>query len=204
MDLAAALTLVLSTAVLVAIPGPNVALIVGNTLRHGLRHGAATVAGTTLGVALQVGLVVAGLAALLDLAGWALHWLRWAGVVYLLWLGVAAWRRGAEGLAPAEPPRCPPLRLVGQGALVAAVNPKTLLFNAAFLPQFVAPEGGAAALAGVAGLYLTVLFAGDLLWALAARRARRWLQGAGRLRHRLTGALYLLAGTGLALARLPR
>lgn len=204
MTIIAALSLMASTALLVAIPGPNVALIVGNTLAHGLRLGVATVAGTTLGVAAQVVLVVAGLAALLELAAWAFQLLRWAGVAYLLWLGVAIWRRGSAELEAPAPPRRSAVTLLVQGALVAAVNPKTLIFNAAFLPQFVAPGGGAASLAAVAALYLAVLFAGDLLWALAARRARDWLRHAGRLRHRLSGGLYLLAGAGLALARLPR
>ncbi|MBN9886845.1 LysE family translocator [Salipiger abyssi] len=204
MEIVAALSLVTSTALLVAIPGPNVALIVANTLAYGLRLGVATVAGTTLGVAAQVMFVVAGFAALLELAAWGFQLLRWAGVAYLLWLGVSTWRRGAAALEVQAPRRRSVVALLVQGALVAAVNPKTLIFNAAFLPQFVAPGGGAGALAGVAALYLMVLFTGDLLWALAARRARGWLRHAGRLRHRMTGGLYLLAGAGLALARLPR
>ena len=56
--------LVVATAVLVVIPGPNVALIAANTLQHGLRMGLATVLGTTVGVALQLVIVVTGMATL--------------------------------------------------------------------------------------------------------------------------------------------
>ncbi|WP_417724430.1 LysE family translocator [Salipiger sp.] len=204
MDLASALTLMVATAALVAIPGPNVALIIGNTLTHGARYGVATVLGTTLGVGCQVVFVVAGLAALLELAASALHWLRWAGVAYLLWLGIAAWRQGGAALAEVVPVRRPPWKLFRQGAVMAVLNPKTLLFNAAFLPQFVTAESGAGALGTAAVLYLGVFLCGDLLWVLAARSARGWLLQAGRLRHRLTGALYIAAGAGLALARVDR
>ena len=60
--------LVLATAILVLIPGPNVALIVANSLKYGFRMGLATVLGTTAGVGLQLVLVVFGLAAVIALA----------------------------------------------------------------------------------------------------------------------------------------
>jgi threonine/homoserine/homoserine lactone efflux protein len=205
MDMSLALALVGATALLVAIPGPNVALIVANTLAHGLRCGAATVLGTTLGVALQLAVVVAGLAVVLEHAGAAFGWLKWAGVVYLLWLGVRAWRQGAAGaLEPPAPARRPLTGQLWQGLLLAVINPKTLMFNAAFLPQFVAAEAGPGALPAVAALYLGVLFAGDMVWALSAQSARGVLARLGRLRHRLTGALFIGAGLGLALARVER
>ena len=126
------LALGLATAVLVAIPGPNVALIVANSLQYGFRQGATTVLGTTLGVALQLGLVVLGLAAVIEFAADLLTWIKWAGVVYLVYLGIRAWREPAGDLADvgARP------AVFWRGCMIAALNPKTLLFNAAFLPQF--------------------------------------------------------------------
>ncbi len=82
------IALILATSVLVLIPGPNVALIVANSLQFGFRMGVMTVLGTTVGVALQLALVIAGMAALLEFAADAFAWIRWAGVVYLLWLGI--------------------------------------------------------------------------------------------------------------------
>lgn len=72
--------LVLATSVLVVIPGPNVALIVANSLRYGLRMGVMTVLGTTAGVAAQLALVVLGLVAIVEMAADALSWIKWAGV----------------------------------------------------------------------------------------------------------------------------
>jgi threonine/homoserine/homoserine lactone efflux protein len=86
------IALSLATLILVAIPGPNVALIVANSVRWGFRAGATTVFGTTLGVAVQLAIVVLGMAALVELAADALSWVRWLGVAYLLWLGIKTWR----------------------------------------------------------------------------------------------------------------
>lgn len=204
MDLTFTLALIVTTAFLVAIPGPNVALIVANTLGYGIRFGAATVFGTTMGVAIQLGIVVLGLAALLELAAFAFVWLKWAGVCYLLYLGVDALRKGVADMDQTEPANKPLKNIFWQGAFLALVNPKTLIFNAAFLPQFVPASAGSDTLLFAAGIYLAVIFLGDLAWAGCAQIARPALVRAGRLRHRLTGSLYLGSGLGLALAKIER
>ena len=192
------LSLIAATAVLVAIPGPNVALIVANSLRYGFRMGVATVIGTTVGVGLQLVLVVVGLAAIVVIAAEALTWIRWAGVAYLIYLGIRTWREPAGDLSQVEPAPT----LFWRGCLIALLNPKTLLFNAAFIPQFVSSANPASAqLAVVAAVFLAVLFAGDVLWAAFASSARRYLDKYAVLRNRLTGAFLTAAGIGLALAR---
>jgi threonine/homoserine/homoserine lactone efflux protein len=90
--------LILATVVLVAIPGPNVALIVANVLRRGFRIGLLTVLGTTAGVAVQLALVVLGLATLLHYAADIVVWVKWLGVAYLIYLGVSTWRDKANAL----------------------------------------------------------------------------------------------------------
>lgn len=204
MELNSALALIGATLVLVAIPGPNVVLIIANTISHGLRFGAVTVLGTTIGVTLQLAVVVLGLAALLEFAASAFMWLKWAGVAYLLYLGLLAWRQGLEETLDVAASRKPLKSLFWQGLLLATINPKTLLFNAAFLPQFVIPEAGSSSLLGVAALYLAVIFVGDMSWALTAQSARPMVVRLGRLRHRLTGCLFIGSGVGLALARVER
>lgn len=204
MDGTSAIALIGATLLLVAIPGPNLALIVANTLARGFRYGAMTVAGTTSGIAVQLAVVVIGLAALLEFATLAFAWLKWAGVAYLLYLGVVSWRQGANDLEPIQASSKPLQSLFWQGLLVATVNPKTLLFNAAFLPQFVSAEAGPASLLATAVLYLSVIFIGDLIWVASAQSARLFLVKLGRLRHRLTGCLLVGSGIGLALARAER
>ena len=201
MEIEAALALIAATALLVAIPGPNVALIAANTIAHGLRFGVVTVLGTTIGVALQLIVVVLGLALLLQVAAAALIWLKWLGVAYLLCFGIAALRRGDQDLPGVVASRQPLAPLFWQGVLLAAINPKTLLFNAAFLPQFTSGQGGPAGLILPAAIYVAVIFLGDLVWVAVAQSARPMIVKLGRLRHRLTGTLFIGSGIGLALAR---
>ncbi|MGH1465682.1 MAG: LysE family translocator [Cognatishimia sp.] len=204
MDLSLILALVSATTILVAIPGPNVALIVANTLAYGFRFGAMTVLGTTIGVALQLLVVVLGLAALLEFAATAFLWLKWIGVAYLIYLGVSAWRQGIADLEERDASRKPLNALFWQGLLLATINPKTLIFNAAFLPQFVAPDSGSSALLLTATIYIAVIMIGDLVWAASAQTARPMIAKLGRLRHKLTGVLFFGSGIGLALARVDR
>lgn len=189
--------LVLATTVLVIIPGPNVALIVANSLKFGFRMGVVTVFGTTAGLALQLVLVVAGMTAIIELAATALSWIRWAGVAYLIWLGIKTWRAPADDLARV---RAAPV-LFWRGCFVAAVNPKTLLFNAAFIPQFVgAGAVSTTAPAIVAAVFLAVVLLGDLLWAAFATSARHLLGRYTSWRNRLTGAFLIAAAVGLGLS----
>ena len=85
--------------------------------------------------------------------------------------------------------------------LIAVINPKTLVFDAAFLPQFVTAQAGLAQLAAAAAVMLAVIFIGDLCWALFASRASSILSRYSAARNRVTGAFLLAAGLGLAFAR---
>lgn len=100
------LAFVVAVAVLIAIPGPNVALIVANSIAHGVRFGLLTVMGTSSAMVVQLGLTVLGMSAALGaLADW-FSWIRWIGVVYLVCLGLRAWRAAPVDFsaAPAEAP----------------------------------------------------------------------------------------------------
>ena len=187
--------LVAATAVLVAIPGPNVALIVANSMRYGFRSGAVTALGTTLGVALQLIFVVLGLSAIVEFAAETLSWIRWAGVAYLIYLGVQTWRESPDDLdAVVAAPT-----VFWRGCMLAAINPKTLIFNAAFIPQFVA-DGSLSQFALVASVFLLVLLVGDVLWAAFASSARRAMGRFAGARNRITGTFLVAAGIGLAAA----
>lgn len=193
------IALVLATIVLIAIPGPNVALIVANSLQHGLRIGVITSLGTTAGIGVQLLIAVSGLAALVQLVANALLWIKWAGVIYLLYLGITTWRKRAVDLSEVRAES--QSRAFWRGVMLAIVNPKTLLFNAAFLPQFVGTGPGAVGeLYLVALVYLGVLLVGDALWAVFAAGARRAIAISGHLRHRVIGAFLVGASVGLALS----
>lgn len=191
--------LVIATAILVAIPGPNVALIVANSLRYGLGSGIATVLGTTLGIAVQLCLVAVGMMAVVEAAAGVLSLVKWAGAVYLVCLGIRTWRQPPHRLREVTSHRV----VFWRGALVAAMNPKSLLFNAAFLPQFVRIDAAPTDVVLIAAVYLAVLMVGDSLWAAFASSARPLLDRFAGVTRRMTGGFLVAAGVGLALARQP-
>jgi threonine/homoserine/homoserine lactone efflux protein len=190
---------VAATTILMLIPGPNVAVITANSLTRGPRWGLITVAGTCAAMVPQLALTVLGMSEALDLAGRWFALLRWAGALYLIWLGIRAWRRPAEDPASAQPASSGAVFI--NGFLVSLTNPKTLLFYAAFFPQFVSPDHPARQLCLLAVTFLALAAIIDSGWALLAGRLRFALAGHERLRARLTGGALILAGAGLAAAR---
>jgi len=198
------LAFVAACAILILIPGPNVALIVANSVAHGTRFGLLTVVGTSSAVVVHLALTVLGATAILNFLAASFDWLRWAGVAYLVWLGIAAWRAPAVDLSRTEAQARSARLIYGRGFLVGLTNPKTLLFYGAFLPQFITPGPSAPdQLLLLAVTFLVVAVVLDGLWAILAGRLRTLLVAHARLRNRLTGGLLMGAGLGLALARRP-
>ena len=193
---------VAAVTILMLIPGPNVALIVANSVSHGTRYGLLTVAGTSSAMVLQLAVTALGMTGLLATLGSWFEWLRWIGVAYLLYLGVRYWRAAPVDLTRIEPERTSPRAMFLRALLVSLSNPKTLLFYGAFFPQFL--TGGPNVDTEIALLSATFLALGILVdgsWALSAAKARRFLAARGQLRNRLSGGLLVSAGIGLALAR---
>jgi homoserine/homoserine lactone efflux protein len=198
------LAFVAATAILMIIPGPNVALIVANSVAHGTRYGLLTVAATSTAVVVHLTLTVLGATAVLAFLAASFDWLRWLGVAYLVWLGIAAWRAPAADLAQTLPQERSARLIYARGFLVGLTNPKTLLFYGAFFPQFIEPGPSAAdQLLLLAVTFLAVALVFDGTWAILAGRLRALLVMHARLRNRLTGGLLVGAGVGLALARRP-
>jgi len=195
------ISLISLTALLVLIPGPNVALIIANSLKHGTRFGLATVAGTTIGVAIQLGLVVLGLSALLLIAAEVLEWVKWIGAAYLVYIGIQTLRQPSCDLQDIQANRQHLSKQFFRGMGLAAINPKTLVFNAAFIPQFVSIESSTTGqFALIALVFLTVLSLGDCLWAICAGVARPYILRFNKLASRISGWFMVVAGIGLALA----
>jgi threonine/homoserine/homoserine lactone efflux protein len=195
---------VLASVVLILIPGPNVTLLVATSLTYGARRACATLAGTSVAIALQLVVTVLGMSSLMALLASGFEWLRWAGVIYLLWLGVRQWRAAALALEDVDPQAVATQGLFWRGFLVSATNPKTLLFYAAFFPQFVDPSSAPGPqLVLMSATFLTLATLLDGGYALLAGRLRHLFRSRqrARLRNRITGSLLIGAGLGLALAR---
>jgi homoserine/homoserine lactone efflux protein len=196
------LAFIAAVTLLMLIPGPNVALIVANSVRFGPRAGLLTVAGTSSAILVQLSLTVLGLGAVLGLLAAWFDWIRWLGVAYLLILGIRQWRADPAPPALDAAPGGRAARLYGRGFAVSLANPKTLLFYGAFFPQFISRDAAAlpqALVLSATFLVLAMLIDGG--WALLAGRARALLTRRGRLRNRLSGGLLIGAALGLALAR---
>ena len=191
------------TTVLVLTPGPIVTLIISTGATQGVRAALATVAGTTLGNAILLAAIAFGLDWVLANAAILFSALRWTGALYLIYLGIKAWRSGASEEASAAPTRRDNFV---RGILVALTNPKTIVFFTAFLPQFVDPKLPAAPQLA-AMCVVTVVFAGlsDCAYALASGYGRAWFQKPGRQLWlgRASGTVLIAGGLWLSLARRP-
>ena len=198
------IALAFATVFLVLIPGPNVALIVATSIARGTRSGLLAVAGTSVGVALQLSFTVFGLTALVVVAADVLSWIKWVGVAYLIFLGIRTWTAPAEDLSAVQASPDANRKLFWGALVLAVVNPKTLVFNSAFLPQFVSEASSLsvpAQFALVSLVFLTVIAVGDSLWAVLAGRARMLLKRYGSAQNKISGAFLVGAGAALALAR---
>ena len=196
MSLELYLVFVLATALLIATPGPNVALIVGTSLRYGLRTGLMAVAGVNIGVMVQLAVIAAGLSWIVEMFAKNFDLIRFIGAAYLLILGIQTlWKARAD--APAPQPLSAN-RAFARGLAVAFANPKTLIFQAAFLPQFLSTgEGRQAQLWLLAGTFWVITVIGDAIWVLCASRLRAAVSGRAQLiADRVSGGI-LIAGAGV-------
>jgi threonine/homoserine/homoserine lactone efflux protein len=193
-----ALSFCLAALVVLVIPGPSVAYVVACSLRHGRAAGLASVLGLELGALIHVVAAAAGLGAILASSPGLFRLIRYGGAAYLLAMGLRELRPPRDdGPRHRAMPRSR-LRMVRDGILVDLLNPKTILFFLAFLPQFVSPASGPTQIL-VLGACFVLLAAGcDATYAVAAGSLSERI-GRSPLAHRrlkqTTGGVYLgLAG----------
>lgn len=190
-------------------PGPNGLLALTSGARFGLRPAVWTVLGGALGFLLVIAASLAGLGALLAASEAAFTVAKWIGGAYLVYLGVRLWRAPApvveagraEAASAALAAEGRPGRLFARGFLVAASNPKSLIFFAAFLPQFMTPGAGfLSQLLLLGGTFLVVEVLYELMLAGLAQRIAPWLTRHGRWFNRATGGAFVGIGAALATA----
>jgi threonine/homoserine/homoserine lactone efflux protein len=201
------LTLFLAASVVLAVtPGPGVVYIVTRSLSQGTRAGVASALGVAAGnLGNAVGAAL-GLAAVLAVSAAAFAVIKYLGAAYLVFLGVRALGAGTRkappgaAVAPAPDAGVRVGRVLRDGFTVALLNPKTALFFAAFLPQFLSPAAPAVQTLSLAGLFVLVAAMTDFGYAvgagalrsLAARRLRdSRAVVAGRY---ITGLIYIGLG----------
>ncbi|WP_312028614.1 LysE family translocator [Cellulosimicrobium composti] len=182
----ALLAFALASLVIVVVPGPSVLFVVGRSLSLGPRGGVLSVLGNELGALTLVAAVALGVGTVVATSVAVFTAVKFVGAAYLVYLGVQAVRHRRDGAVDVAvaPAREPWWRVVRQGYVVGATNPKTIVFFVAVLPQFTDFHAGRVpAQMMVLGLVFTVIaFVCDGAWALAAGAARAWFASSpGRL-----------------------
>ena len=203
MELNIFLAFVAATMVMILSPGPSVLLTIAHSISYGWQRAISTVAGATVGVAVQLIIAAIGLVSLLNLVAGMFEWLRWVGAAYLIYLGIRQWRSAGTPLEVDSLEESGTKRFV-QGLAVTVPNPKSLIFIAVFLPQFIdttRPVGVQFVI--IVPTFLLITFGITSAWVLIAAKASGFLQSKRAIRSALRGAggLMVIAGVGLALAR---
>lgn len=166
-----------STAILL-IPGPTVLLILSYAIGQGKRAALATVAGVALGDLLAMTASLAGLGTLVLASATLFTALKWVGAIYLVYLGVKLFR-SAPNTAFGEPENVAevgPTKVFGHAFAVTALNPKSIVFFIAFVPQFVAPaEPLALQFAILIATFVGLAVLNALAYALLGDGLRRWI-----------------------------
>ena len=157
--------------------------------------------GVALGDFTAMTLSLLGLGALLATSALLFTIFKWAGAAYLVWLGIALWRAGARLEVQGRKDEAPAFGMLGHAWLVTALNPKSITFFIAFLPQFIDPTVGFwNQMLIFEATFLGLAFANAIGYGLIASRARGLVQNqrAIGIFNRVGGSL--LIGAGLAAA----
>ena len=188
-----------ASAVLLIIPGPTILLVVSYALGQGWRTALPMAVGVALGDFTAMTLSMLGIGALLAASATVFTLLKWIGAAYLIYLGVKLFRAGGTLDARPRTEAVPATRMMAHAWLVTALNPKSITFFVAFLPQFLNREADfLTQMIIFEATFLVLAFANAFGYALAAARARDFVRSEKVIRvfNRTGGTL--LVGAGVA------
>ncbi|MDQ8043890.1 MAG: LysE family translocator [Patulibacter sp.] len=174
----------ITSAVIIGVPGPSVLFTISRSIALGRRAGLATVVGNAAGVYVQVIFVAFGLGAIVERSVAVFTVIKLAGALYLMYLGVQAFRHRRNLAGSLDQPVSPKSvrRIIREGFWVGIANPKSIVAFVALLPQFVSEAHGHVPeqmlLLGV--MWLAIGLVLDGTWALLAGTAREWFSGSPR------------------------
>lgn len=192
----------LASCLLLIIPGPTILTVISYSVAHGSRANVPLVAAVALGDCTALLLSIAGLGAVLATSAWMFMLVKWAGGLYLIYLGVKLLRSNTSPVEFTEA-SMPGSRfkLFANTWLITALNPKGIIFFVAFLPQFVNPaQAMAPQLWILSATFVTLATANALLYAVFAAKARQILSSTkAQRRFNLGGGALLAIAGGWAL-----
>jgi threonine/homoserine/homoserine lactone efflux protein len=159
----------IASLILAVTPGPGVVYVVTQTLGQGRKAGLASICGIALGNLGNAAAASVGLAAVFAASATAFVVVKISGAAYLVFLGIKALRARSAVHDAGSPKRASPARLFRDGFLVALLNPKTALFFAALLPQFINPDASPLGQSLVFGsVFVAIAMCTDTIYVLCA------------------------------------
>jgi threonine/homoserine/homoserine lactone efflux protein len=190
MNLETWIAFVIAATIVLVIPGPTIILVISQAIAHGRRSVLPLVLGVTLGDLTAMTLSLLGMGAILATSAALFSALKWFGTVYLVYLGIKLWRANPDVSANhSDPHQASKGSLFRSTFVVTTLNPKSIMFFVAFLPQFVNPHsqtipqfmllGATFLVLGTINAALYGLFAGHLRETLQSSRVCRWINRCG-------------------------
>ncbi len=172
------LAYVATSAVVLAIPGPTILLVLSYSVAHGRKSTLPVVAGVALGDSVAITLSLIGLGTLLAASAFWFTIIKWMGGLYLIYLGLCLLRNAGKPmqLQASQEQQTSPRKLFTNAFIVTALNPKSIVFFIALLPQFISPAHPAMPQLWILGVSFVVLATiGATSYALFASSIRRFL-----------------------------
>ena len=181
---------VVASTLILIIPGPTIILVISQAVAHGRRSVMPLVAGVLLGDFTAMTLSLLGLGALLAASAALFTICKWIGALYLIYLGIKQWRSNSKkDSVPLNGKNAATRSLFNSSFIITALNPKSIAFFVAFLPQFIDPVkpvlaqitllGGTFLSLATINAALYALFAGELSEHLKKRNVRKWVNRCG-------------------------
>ena len=208
MDPHAFITCIIAVTILTLTPGVDTMLVIRNTGRGGWSDGATTSLGICCGLFVHATLSALGISIILLKTAWAFNLLRYVGAAYLIWLGINSWKQAATKAHSQKTKNLDAVtdqfqvtRSLREGFLSNVLNPKTILFYMAFLPQFIDPTRAPLSQSlFIASIHFCIGMIYQCGLAAMVTRAKRLIKGgtAGRVLNTLCGAVLIYIGVRLA------
>lgn len=203
MSLESFIPFVLATLLILIIPGPTIILVISQAVTHGRKSVVPLVVGVLLGDFTAMTCSLLGLGVILSASAFLFSIFKWVGALYLLYLGIQMWRSNPQEHSDAGSGQKNSARsLLQRSFIVTALNPKSIAFFVAFLPQFMDPLkpvlpqmtllGGTFLFLAVCNAALYAIFAGQLSEQIRKERVRKWFNRCGG--SALIGAGIITAG----------
>lgn len=194
-----------AAALLILVPGPSVMVVVSHSMNNGLKQSFFTILGVAFSHSIFFCITSLGLTTILLASAEIFVLMKWAGAVYLIWLGIKQFREKPEALKAKDAKMSASKRsnrsLFLQGFLVNMTNPKALIFYAVFFPPFLNPGSALAIQLVILGAtFIAILIIISFIYAMIAYRTRVLFKSRRsiKIQNRVTGSLLISAGLILA------